>query len=207
MASPEGGMSLGPNPEFQPKIQYNDVFRSPTIIARQADTLLKLLHKGAIPDSELAKDYLQKYTFSYLNQATVGAGTLFDKHGAIDKDLDLEIKEMAQHAYIVFSHLPDNMTSRFLPNGFSRRGMVRAPETKDEFVSRLEEIKLGIWEILDGRAEPPLTLETHPRLFRTFGFFDIGSKIPVKAPEDPKQKEQMEKDRFNALLKDINVSL
>lgn len=193
--------------EFQPIIKYKDAEKSPIMIASQTWTLLGLLHQGAIRKPELAKDYLHDYTFPYLNQAEKGCNTLFDRKGKVFEDIDLETKEAAHHAFIVFAHMPDQMTSAFLPMGFSRRiGMLKAPATKDEFLDKIEEIKIEVWRTADGRVNPGATLEAFPRLLRTYGFFRIGSMLPIKQTESEQKKEQIEKEKFEEFLKDVNVS-
>ena len=129
--------------EFQSVIKYKDFAKSPAMIVKQTCLLIDLSLQGVtIPKSDIMKDYLQDYTLFYLRKAEKGADTIYDRKGAVFKDLDLETKEAAHHAFIIFAHLPDNMTSRYLPNGFSRRGMLRAPVTKDEFLGKIKEIKI-----------------------------------------------------------------
>jgi len=194
--------------KFQPTIEYKDAERSPIMIATQTFTLLGLLHQGAIRKPELAKDYLHDYTLPYLSQAEKGCDTLFDRKGKAFEDIDLETREVAHHAFIVFANMPDQMTSAFLPMGFSRRtGMLKAPETKDEFLGKIEEIRIGVWQTADGRTKPGVTLEAFPRLLRTYGFFKVGGTLPIKLTESEEKKEQVEKEKFEDLLKDIKVSL
>lgn len=208
MTSPESKMfPSGGGQEFQPVIRYKNYEKSPAVIAAQTCTLLELYYQGAIHQPELAKDYFQNYTLFYLKKAEEGTDTLYDRKGAVYRELDLEVKEVSHHAFIVFAHLPDSMTSRFLPMGFSRKGMLRAPRTKDEFLKRVEEIKIGIWQTVEGDIEPRTTLEAYTPLLRTYGFFKVGSKLPIRMLEDEKKKERMEKEKFNDLLDGINVSL
>jgi hypothetical protein len=198
LLSPEGRSS-----EFQPIIKYKETEKSPLIVAKQTYMLLELFHQQVISKPELAKDYFCDYTLSYLDQARKGASTLYEAKGAVYKDLNLETREMAHHAFIVFANLPDHMTFHFLQNGFSRRGMLRAPGTRDEFVHKINEIKMGIWQTVEGRVEPETTLEANPHLLRTYGFFKVASELLVKMPESEKRMKQ----EFNELLKDIDISL
>jgi len=208
MTSPERKIIPLGDQEFQPVIKYKDFAKSPAMIVKQTCLLIDLSLQGVtIPKSDMMKDYLQDYTLFYLRKAEKGVDTIYDRKEAVFKDLDLETKEAAHHAFIIFAHLPDNMTSRFLPNGFSRRGMLKAPVTKDEFLSKIEEIKIGLWQILDGKMQPQTTLEAYPRFLRTYGFFKVGSNLPMKMSEDEKKKEQIEREKFEDILKDIKISL
>ncbi|MBF8249695.1 MAG: hypothetical protein HW400_296 [Candidatus Levybacteria bacterium] len=199
--------SFGHSKESEPIARHKSTERSPITIATQTCTLLEILQKNVIRKPDLAKDYLHNFTFSYLNQAETGADILYDNKGNIYKDLEPEIRETAQHAFVVFAHMPDNVKSGFLPMGFSRRGMLRAPQTKDEFVNKLKELKVGVWQVLERKTESGITLEANPRLLRTFGFFKTGSELPLKMSETEKQREKLAKEKFDHLLKDINVSL
>lgn len=134
-------------------------------------------------------------------------GTIYNRKGLIREDLDLETREIAHHAFIVFANLSDNLASRFLPNGFSKRGMLKAPETREDFLKRIEELKIGIWQVVEGKVEPRTTLEAYPRLLRTYGFFRVGSTLPIRMSEDEKKKEKMKIEEFNDLLKGIDISL
>ncbi len=207
MTNPERRISPSINQDFQPVIKYKDIEKSPIMVSKQTCQLLELFYQGAIHKPDLARDYFHDYTLSYLSQAEAGTDALYDGKGGVFKDLDLETREIAHHAFIVFANLPDNVKSPFLPNGFSRRGMLKAPETRKEFLKRIREIKIGIWQILEGEAEPGITLEAYPRLLRTYGFFKVGSKLPIKLSQDEKKKEQMEKEKFEAIVLNTLKSL
>jgi hypothetical protein len=199
---------IRPEPhEFQRVIKYKEFAKSPTMIVKQTNMLLELLYNGALVKTDYAKDYIHDYSFLYVRKAEEGADTIYDKKGEVSSDLNLETTETAHHAFVVFAHLPDKMTSNFLPDGFSRKGMVRAPETKDEFMGRLEELKVGLWQVLDGGVVAKATLEAHPRLLRTYGFFSVGSKLPIRESESEQKKLQMEKEKFEELIKDVKISL
>lgn len=198
------GKLIGGSREFEPIIRYKNFAKSPTAITKQTYGALELLRQGTIRESKLIRDYLHDYTFSYLNQAEKGANTIYDRKGAVYRDLNLETEESAHHAYIVFGHLPDKVTSSFLRNGFSRKGMLRAPETRDEFLKRINELKVGIWQTIDKRVGPQTMLEAYPRLLRTYGFFKVGSELPIKMPED---KKKIQDEKLGIILKDVDVSL
>lgn len=205
MTSPEGEMYSSAKREFQPVIKREDIASSPFAIVRQTYSLLELLYHGPMPDPDPARNYLQKYTLTYLKNAQEGMDTIYNNKGTVYKDWRPNISEAAHHAFIVFAFLPDRMTSRFLPNGFSRKGMLRAPETKEEFNDRLDEIKVGISQVVDGRIESQPTLFAHPRLLRTYGFFNVGSRLPIKVPADENKKQKME--NLDRLLSGIDTTL
>lgn len=207
MAGLEKGPFFSPDKEPKKISIHRDFEISPRSVTVQTHALLELFYHGIIRDSNLAMDFLKDNTIPYLSQAENGAESVYNRRGELFKDLKLELQEAAFYTFIIFANLPDNLTSAFLSMGFSRRGMVKAPETKDEFLKRIKELKIGIWQIADGRVAPNTTLEAYPKLLRTYGFFKVGSELPIKMPEAQKQKEEMGKDRLNELLKDIEINL
>lgn len=131
MTDIEKGFSLPHRTEFQPVIGYREIEKSPPIVVRQTHSLLGLYYQGAIRNPEPARDYLQDYTLRYLKAAEVGSSILYDQLDQLTvQEIDLETREAAHHAFIVLAHLPDKARSPFLPKGFSRRGMLKAPTTQ-----------------------------------------------------------------------------
>lgn len=169
--------------KFQEVIGYREPEKSPFIVVRQTDALLRLFYSGAIHRPGLARDYFHDYTISYLKEAEKGSGALYDGQGNLVPDVDLETREAADHALVVFTHMHDRATSPFLPKGFSKRGMLGAPTTHRQFLARIKELKIGIWQVVEGRVQPYATLEVSPRLLRIFKFFEVGTNLPLKLIE------------------------
>jgi len=184
--------------------------KSPLVVTCQTYKLLELHRAGLLLNKDTARTYFHDYTIDYLNKAEAGSEALFATKGKtifINEDLSLEDQETAHHAFIVFAHLPDNMTSQFLPMGFSRKGMLRAPDNRESFLEKITELKLGIWRIVSGEVDTGATLEAYPYLLRTYGFFKVGSKLQIKLEESQLQKKEREKENFNNLLKDVDIDL
>lgn len=192
---------------FQPVIGYREIEKSPPLVVRQTNALLGLYYHGAIRNPKPAKDYLHDYTLGYLKAAEEGSAVVYDRVGHAALDIDLETREAARFALVVLACLPDRAKSPFLPKGFSRRGMLRAPETQDQFLARIKELKVGIWQIVEGNVEAYTTLETYPPVLRVFKFFEVGSDLPVKLTDDEKKQEQLEREKFNDLLGGIDTSI
>lgn len=207
MANYENEIVLPRGQAFQAVIGYRDPDRIPPLVARQTSTLLSLFHQGAIYKPDLAIDYLRGYALNYLNMAEKGVDAVYDRTSSSFEEFDVEVTEAADFAYVIFAHLPGLVKSPWLPNGFSRRGMLKAPETEKEFLGRIRELKIGIWQVVGGEMEPQTTLEAYPSLLRTFGFFKVGGELPIKLSEDERKMEAMGRERFNDLLGGIDVSL
>lgn len=176
MTDIEKGFSLPHRTEFQPVIGYREIEKSPPFVVRQTHTLLGLYYQGAIRNPEPARDYLQDYTLGYLKAAEVGSSILYDQLDQFTvQETDLETREAAHHAFIVLAHLPDKARSPFLPKGFSRRGMLKAPATREEFLAKITELKVCIWQVVIGEVAPRTTLEAYPPILRTFKFFEVGT--------------------------------
>lgn len=194
--------------EFQPVIGYREIEKSPPLVARQTHTLLGLYYQGAIRNPEPARDYLQDYTLGYLTAAEEGSGMLYDQTGQfIVQEIDLETREAASHAFVVLAYLPDRATSPFLPSGFSRRGMLAAPTTQKQFLTRIKELKIGLWQIADGNINPHTILEAYPPILRVWKFFEVGSGLPIRLTDDEREQEQLGRERLNALLGGIDTSI
>lgn len=207
MADPEKGFFTSNYANFQPVIDYREVEKSPPLVVRQTNTLLGLYYNGAIRNPKPAKDYLHDYTLGYLKAAEAGSAIVYDRVGHAALDIDLETREAARYALVVLAYLPDQAKSPFLPKGFSRRGMLRAPETQDQFLARIKELKVGIWQIVEGNVEPHVTLEACPTVLRVFKFFEVGSDLPVKLTVDERKQEQLEREKFNDLLGGVDISM
>lgn len=210
MADIEKNLFIPHHPEFQPVIGYIEAERSPRLIVRQTHTLLGLYHsdyQGDIRALKPTRDYLHDYTLGYLNAAAEGANTIYSQTGKFDVyQVDMEIRETAYHAFVVLSALPDIASSSY-PKGFSRIATLRPPSTQQQFLARIAELKAGIYQVIAGQIEPGATLEGYPPILRTFKFFEVGSKLPIKFVEDQRKKEQIEKERLNDLLAGIDISL
>lgn len=193
--------------EFQSVIGYRESEASPFVVVRQTNTLLGLFNQGAIRRPKLAKDYFCAYTFNYLKAAEEGSDGLYDADGCFIKDIDLEVREAAHHAFVVFTWMHDRAKSPFLPKGFSRRGMLAAPITHHQFLERIKELKVGIWNVVEGEVAPHATLEAYPPLLRVFNFFKVGSKLPIRFTISEKKQLEMEREKMNDLLGGIDTSL
>lgn len=203
MTDPERGFFV-PHAEFQAVIGYRDVEKSPPLVVRQTNTLLGLYHSGVIRNPGLAKDYFHDYTLDYLKAAEEGSSALYY---SIDEGIDPEIREAAGHAYVVFSQLPDRSSSYYHPKGFSRVGALRPPSSQRQYLSRIRELGLGIWQVVDGQVEPNATLEAYPPILRTFKFFEVGGNLPIRLTPDERKQEQIDREKFNDFLGGIDISL
>lgn len=197
--------------EFQPVIGYKEIEKSPFFVVRQTYTLLGLYYQGvfqeAIRNSKLAEDYLHDYTLGYLEAAEEGSSTLYNQIGGIvTPDIDLETRGAAHYAFVVFAYLPDKARSPYLTKGFSRKGMLKAPTTQRQFVTRIRELRVSIQQVVKGKVKPHITLEAYPPLLRTFKFFEVGNELPVKLTDDEREQKELEREKINKLLDGIDIS-
>lgn len=88
--------------------------------------------------------------------------------------------------------------SPYLAKGFSRKGMLKAPTTQRQFVTRIKELRVSIQHV---------TLEAYPPLLRTFKFFEVGNELPVKLTDDEREQEELEREKINKLLDGIDISI
>lgn len=208
MADIEKSFFVPNRDDFQPIIGYREVVKSPQVVVRQTNTLLGLYYQGAIRDPDQAKSYLCEYTLGYLNAAEEGSDLLYERFGQFTgQDIDLETKEAADYTLVVLACLPDRAKSPFLPNGFSRSGMLKPPTTRVQFLTSIRELKIGIRQVVIGDIEPYATLEAYPAVLRVFNFFEVGSRLPMRLMDDEKKYERIEREKFNDLLGGIDISI
>jgi hypothetical protein len=203
--NPEREMPSSSSGEFQPTVNQ-DVERSPFMIAKQTGEYLDLFYKGDVGDPKLAINYFRNSTLPYLNKAKEGADILYDKKAAANQNLSLETIEAARHAFLTLAQLPDVMSPDYSPETISGIGLKGAPATKDEFIKKLEEIRIGLWQTMTGQVETPVALEDHPHLLITDRFFKVGSEFCFITHEYDRSKEQVKTEKFNKLTEGIEVS-
>lgn len=191
---------------FQPIPEYGDTERVPQVVVAQTDLLLGLYRSGVISQPQAARDYLQDYTLELLNMASKGVDRVFGKNDAAIKSQSLDVNEAADFANIVFAWIHYFAVSQYLPNGFSRRGMLRAPTTKEQFLQRTSEIKKELALIAVG-IDPNVPFEARPSALRAHNFFRVGAIIPLKFPDTERESADKERGAFDKLLGDTKIDL
>lgn len=189
---------------FQPIPGYENIERAPQVVIGQTDSLLRLYKTGAIRQLDPARGYLHDYTSTFLDTAAQGVKRVFTKNDVDTQPLD--VNEAADVANVVFAWMHYFAISPFLPNGFSRRGMLQAPTTSEQFLQRIAEIKRELALIVTGLRDTDMPLEAKPSALRAHTFFRVGSIIPLKFP-DSKEELAGKKEAFDKLLGDIQVDL
>lgn len=192
---------------FQPVPGYENIERAPQVVIGQTDLLLRLYNTRAIQQPELARDYLHDYTLKFLDTAAQGVEGVFTRDEAVIEAQTLDINEAADYTNVVFAWMHYFATSQFLPNGFSRRGMLQAPITREQFLQRTAEIKRELALIVVGLRDTDMPLEAKPSTLRAHTFFRVGTIIPLRLPDSKRQLAEKEKDMLNKLLGDINIDL
>lgn len=192
--------------EFQPVIARKEE-RSPFVVVKQTYLLLNLFSKGAlVTNFSWGKDYLDDYTLGYLEAAKQGGNTLFDKEGVSTKITDPNLREASCHTAIVLSYIPELLSLLSRNYEFSQGGMFRPPETKEEYLERVEEMQKEIGKILNGQIKPDDTDKLNFPLIRTYAFFKVGGKLPVKLTDAESRVIKKQRTAINNLLQDIDFS-
>lgn len=181
--------------EITPTLSEQDI--APKTIVSETMNMMGGLFAGAIT-SEISKDYLDYYTFPFLRKAANGAIAVFDRK-LLFAAPNPEINEAADFTNVVFAWMSHYARSSYLPDGFSRRGVLQAPLDKGEFISRVVEIGQTLPDMLDGRFRGN-NLWNHLGALRTLAFFQVGRVIPLKFPPTDKQTAER-------LLDGIDLSL
>lgn len=185
--------------EFQAYPRYEDPSRAPKVVVEKTYDMLDLLRSGGVgtePDSP-ANIYFRRYTVPYLASVIHGANSLFDPDGSLDQQAILEENEASGLAFVIFASMHEAVMSKYLPTGFSRRGMLKAPSTRKEFEERVKQIRRRLNLFLNGQRIPNLNETNNLGDFKTLGFFFTGKNLP---PIFPKENRIL---TIEELLKDI----
>ena len=192
---------------FQPTPTYENTERIPQRVIGQTDLLLRLYNTRAILKPEIARNYLHDYTLKFLDKAAQGVDRAFSIDESVVDAQPLDVNEAADLTKVVFAWMHYFATSQFLPNGFSRRGMLQAPTTKEQFLQRMAEIKRELAFVVAGLKDINKPLEARPSALRTHNFFRVGAMMPLKFPDSERELREKERNAFNRLLGDIKVDL
>lgn len=193
------------NPAFQNKWRGFEIIPAasekditPKIIVTETMNMMGGLFAGAITP-ELSRDYVQYYTFPFLRKAANGAGAMFDRELLFTNSDNPDINEATDFTNVIFAWMHHYASSNYLPGGFSKRGVLRTPSNRGEFIARVVEMGEALPDILDGRFRGS-NLWGNISALRTLTFFEVGRIIPLKFPQTDKQVVER-------LLDDIDLSI
>ncbi len=202
----EDGSNLG---HFEPTPGWRDIENSPSEAVVQTSKYLDLYLNGPLNNPEIASHFLRDITFPYLTRTLQGLSAIVNVSepgislnwtGAVSHFTgreDVEDIEAAGYSLVVFSKMPD-LPSTVLPKGYSRRGFLRPPSTKQEFFARVEELRKTVYRIEKGQVIGCVDFELmhDVRLARTLAFFKTGALLPKILPD-------RDRLRFHKILDDI----
>lgn len=205
MISPENPAFNFTRQRFEAYPTYNDIDRAPKTVVAQTDSIIQLSNAGVI-SSDFIDNYLSTYTIPFLRSAAQGVGRVYGQGVDGINPLSLEISEAADFTNVVFSWMHYFARSRYLPDGFSRHGILRAPKTTGEFVGRVLEIKDELLGILHGKKSNGTFLQSSPQALRTHTFFKVGSSMPLKFMESDRERKEHEAYILEKLLDGIDTN-
>lgn len=205
MGNPENPAFNLKRQEFEATPVYRDIDRAPKTVVTQTDQVIALSSAGILrPDTTY--NYLSTYTLPFLKSAQSGVGKVYDREIAIIALQSPEVNEAADFTNIVFSWMHYFAKSQFLPNGFARGGVLKAPETSREFIERIQELKLSLSLVASGDKITKVSFMANPRAFRTYSFFKVGSTMPLRFIESDKQRKEHEDEILAKLLEGIDTN-
>ncbi len=193
---------LGINPTFEV------IARTPKTVVSQTDAMIDLFWRGKL-SYDFLQNYVSTYTAPFLESAAQGAERVFerrlDRYSIFSAPEDLRVNEAADFSNMVFGWMHYFAQSAFLPNGFAKNGLLKAPQTREEFVHRLREIKFQLALILTGDKDRSKPIESDMPALRTYHFFRVGAVMPLKFPESEKEKEERTEEMMKTILEDIDA--
>lgn len=168
--------------DFQPTTDIRGGrWGSPIVVAHATDNIIGMLQSGQFEDPQMAINYLNEETLGFLSRAKQGSKHYNDSADA-SEGFDLQTREAFGLTLVTFGEMRKSKIPGF-DLTFSRRGMLRAPDTADQASQRIDEMEMVIRRIArGGRAPkfPSLLGETSIPEFRTLAFFRMAHSIPLR---------------------------
>ena len=192
---------------FEAHPTYPNIDRAPKTVVTQTDSIIELSAAGIISPGT-TDNYLSTYTRPFLKNAAQGVERVYSPDPAtISSALSSEVNEAADFTNLVFTWMHYFASSRFLPKGFARRGVLKAPQTRAEFVARILEINDQLFAVEDGKKIWGVSFMSNLQAFRTFAFFRVGSALPLKLERTVKERKENEAYMLEKLLEGIDTNL
>ena len=191
---------------FEANPVYKDLDRAPKTVVSQTNQIIELSGAGILLP-EFTYNYLSTYTVPFLKSAAEGIGRVYIQNRETNNCLSVEANEAADFTNVVFSWMHCFSKSQFLPDGFARRGVLRAPQTSKEFVGRLREITFQLSAIANGKNISGVSFMANPQAFRTYSFFKVGSAIPLKFIKSDRERKEQESFILEKLLEGIDTDI
>ncbi len=218
----------GPRPVFQEIPGYPDPALSPANIVHETHEALDKYYDrtSGIIDLGSVRGTLRETTIPFLHRAQIGLLANIheiDRLGLISPEdyafvrkrqeryKDQEVTDLEEESFrfslVTFSFMPELSDHPLLPMGYSRGGMLKPPETVREFLERIDELGMTTAKIATGVASPEKGIERDMAVWRTYHFFETGSRLPFKFAESPQELMAREKDNLNRLLDGVPIDL
>ncbi len=185
--------------------EYNG---TPRTVVQATNLFLQLHQHGGLvlqSDRDQAREFIQMHTFPLLDTASRGSGRVFGLAGVhkkfITNSQSVDLNEAADYVNVVFAWVHEMYKSPLLPMGFSRDGMLKAPQSIEEFDQRIREMKKELMLLVAGMRDPS-TLHTHsPGPLRADAFFHVGSLLSDHLPTSESEIEAQRKELAKELSK------
>lgn len=171
---------------------------TPFAISRQTALLLESVGQRLIV-GQTARGYLHDVTLPlYLRRAKQGSPILYSDEALRANDIDPEIQMVARHAFVVFAWMPDQTQWKFVPGGFSRRGMLAAPQSEEAFNTRIDQIEtyLSVVSMKQESAQPLGNLTT----LRTIAFFHTAGTLSFSFSTENTETAKQQRETLATIL-------
>lgn len=218
-------LSEGVSGNFNPEVnEYPRDSLAPIDVSTQTSNALDLYFSNHFFDRSPIIQFLNNTTLPFLESAELGFLNNFpqlDKLGLIS-ERDRRIidfrrqfitkpctefdNEAFNYTLVTFSAMPDLARRYYLPNGFSRRGMLQPPQTVKDFLKRIDEMKTEIQPITQSDPSEIRFPEYSISYLRTKLFFEVGGMLPKYNDPSFRFTIPLSTDEFSSLF-DTNTQL
>jgi len=190
--------------DFQKEIIYSDEVLRPKQVVKSSALALRLFFDKKIEDTSVAKYYLSNTTSDFLRLAEIGylkrlpnvwnlekiphenlltllkaQVPVISEEGTKEND---EEREAFEFSMVTFTFL-HKARHAYLPDGFSKRGMLAPPVTSIETLERFGELKEEVAKIAGGEIKQNANMNNNPPLARTYLYFQIADTLPLHFAE------------------------
>lgn len=182
----------------------NSIFDSPPVkISYLTANVLEAAASGE--DGKLVRGYLGEYTLSYLRTAAVSGIVLYENSALRGRDFSPDEEEVARHAFVIMAHMHQAFE---LPIGgtFSRRGLLRAPGSYEEYTQRIRAMDLHIRAVIAVGFNKSRWSKLEADEFRTGAFFKTAKVLSLELPPTERDTAEGERYKLEKLLEGIDLN-
>lgn len=186
------------------KFVYQNPDRNPAIVTGNTSEIFSKYFEVKVPLTNSEREYLARYTLPFIDSIRAGLAShpeKVDKLGISKLEDYMKVKaaprpsvmppdetlEALDLALITMGIMPDVAFKKHLDQDgneqilrFSRRGILKPPETLEETRERIHEMWIETIKVGEERTPRKINIFQYPQTARTALFFDVYNSFPIR---------------------------